>query len=369
MRLLRCLPAPPALADAERVVLFSLAGMGNTIFAIPLAAELRRRAAHAKLVIVTANGAAAEAARLFGLADEVCIRDDILRFRPDAWLAAPPLARSPDYAFAAFTTSARPALIGRLWRARARIGHDGAGRRLLTHALAIREGVHEARLNLDLLRAVGEAPPEDAWKDYPPPKDLPAPRGELADAARPLIAVHPGSGGQLAAKRWAAERFAAVADAIQGNLGGHAVLVGGPEERPIVQSVVRAMKTEPIDLAGTTSVAQLASVLRHCDAVLASDTGVLHLGTAVGTPCVGIYGPTDWRRTGPFGRGHILLRADVDCSPCYTARTMGRDIECSRDYECLRAVTVEQVVEAISSVIRAPAQGGTEDEGLDDHRS
>lgn len=340
--------------------------MGNTIFAMPLAAEIRKRAPNARLVIVTAVRSDADAARLFDLGHGLCVRGDIRRFAPEEWVRVPPEALDADFAFCAFTTSARPAVMGLLWRARARVRHAGAWDRLLTHAVPIQEGRHEVRLNLDLLAALGEDLPEDGWQDYPPVRRVAEAPQPVNAVEGPLVAIHPGSGGQMAAKRWMPERFAAAADAVQGDLRARVVFVGGPSERALAASVVEHMRTTPLNLVGETSVAELAALLQRCDALLSSDTGVLHLGTAVGVPCVGIYGPTDWKRTGPFGAGHILLRANLDCAPCYSAQTMGRDIACVRQYECLRAITVGQVVEAVSRVLAQPKSGVQNHESVHD---
>jgi len=161
----------------------------------------------------------------------------------------------------------------------------------------------------------------------------------LADA--PLVLLHPGTGGP--AKLWFAERWAIVADAIQA-AGARLVLTGGPDELTLVAEVAAYMQSAALALAGQTSVGQLAALMRRATLVLGVDSGPLHLAAAQGVPTLHLYGPGDADRFGPWGNRvrHLVLRADLWCSPC------GEFAACPRGLaqpECMERISAARVAE------------------------
>ena len=107
-----------------------------------------------------------------------------------------------------------------------------------------------------------------------------------------------------------------------------------------------------LDLAGKTSLAELATTLAGCDVVLANDTGPMHVASAVGTPVVGIFGSTSPDLTAPGlpGEGtHQLLRTSAPCSPCYLKH-------CPVDLRCLNEITPAQAVEAVGRLLANQAE-------------
>ena len=80
--------------------------------------------------------------------------------------------------------------------------------------------------------------------------------------------------------------------------------------------------------------------------MLTNDTGTMHLAALLGVPTVAIFGSTEPKLTGPIGRGHLILRRQVECSPCFLR-------ECPIDFRCMKAVTVDEVVDAVMSILTA----------------
>lgn len=154
-----------------------------------------------------------------------------------------------------------------------------------------------------------------------------------------LVVLHPGTGGP--AKLWFAERWAAVADALQA-AGALVVLTGGPDEQALVADVAARMRTGALSLAGQTSVGQLAALLRRAALVLGVDSGPLHLAAAQGAPTLHLYGPGDAGRFGPWGdpARHVVLREKLWCSPC------GEFAACPRGLarpECMELIDIARV--------------------------
>jgi heptosyltransferase-1 len=197
----------------------------------------------------------------------------------------------------------RSAAIARWARAKRLIGEyaprEWAARWLFGERVKT-QGVHVIEQAIEVMNAVtGEALPVRAPML---PVDEEAERRAEA-IATPFVLLHPGAG--WGAKRWPAERYGAVAAELRAM--GYAVLVNaGPGEEPLASEVV--MQSEGAAEALRTSIAELIAVTRRAALVIGGDTGPLHLASALGRPVVGIYGPTDPARNGPFGGRFEVLR-------------------------------------------------------------
>jgi heptosyltransferase-1 len=122
-------------------------------------------------------------------------------------------------------------------------------------------------------------------------------------ADRPLAVLHPGAG--WGAKRWPAERYGAVAAALSAY--GYTVAVNGaPGEEALAAEVVRS--SGGVARVARTDLAELIALTRRSALVVGGDTGPVHLGSALGKPVVGIFGPTDPARNGPYGVAARVLR-------------------------------------------------------------
>jgi len=132
-------------------------------------------------------------------------------------------------------------------------------------------------------------------------------------AARPIALITPGAG--WGAKRWPPERYASVASGLA-KRGLHVVVNAGPGEEPIAAAIVSGQAV-PVDatvasgraVAVTATLPQLIALTRRVALCIGGDTGPLHLASALGRPVVGIYGPTDPSRNGPYGTRARVLRS------------------------------------------------------------
>ena len=228
--------------------------------------------------------------------------------------------------------------------AKARVGLDNGRGWFLTHR--VRDGGfgarHEVEYWLDVVGTIG-AVTEDTSLEMAVGENDQIP---MTNDRCPLVAIHPGSGGYSLARRWDPERFARVADALVERHGARIVLVGAPADG--VSQVASLMRSEAVNLEGKTTLGQLAAILKRCDLFIGADSGVMHLAAAVGTPLVAIFGPSNHRAWGPWPRDgrHIILRADLPCSPCsYVGFSVGQREGCEA-MTCMKAVTPEMVLKA-----------------------
>jgi exopolysaccharide biosynthesis WecB/TagA/CpsF family protein len=253
--------------------------------------------------------------------------------------------------------------------AKVRVGLDNGRGWFLTHRARDRGfgAKHEVEYWLDVVGTIGAVTEDtslemtieaedEAFADgqIPPPLSPPYQGGDGGGC--PLVAIHPGSGGYSLARRWSAEGFAWVADALVERCGARIVLVGTPADG--VSQVASLMRSEAVNLEGKTNLSQLAAILKRCDLLIGADSGVMHLTAAVGTPLVAIFGPSNHRAWGPWpGDGrHIILRADLSCSPCsYVGYSVGQREGC-RAMTCMKAITREMVLAAAERLL----QGNTD---------
>ena len=142
-------------------------------------------------------------------------------------------------------------------------------------------------------------------------------------------------------KLWEEEKFAALADRLQEELGIGIVLTGG-ESVPL-ERICRMMRTKAVNLGGRTTLRELACLYREAALLVTTDSGPMHLAAAVGTPVVALFGPTDPARTGPYGPGHRIIRKGLSCSPCFRKRC-----ETPR---CMTDISVEEVFAAVKEML------------------
>ncbi|WP_109486140.1 glycosyltransferase family 9 protein [Occallatibacter savannae] len=202
----------------------------------------------------------------------------------------------------------RSALIGRMARSRRYIGEarprESAAKLLFTEKVETR-GAHVIEQDVELAQAIAgdELKPVQPMLPFDPEAEEWA-EGMMAEGGgTPVVLINPGAG--WGAKRWPVERYADVARGLL-NRGWQVFVNAGPGEVALADEVVKRTGGGATALLG--SVEQLIAITRRMSLAIAGDTGPLHLACALGRPVVGIYGPTDPARNGPFGTRFKVLR-------------------------------------------------------------
>jgi lipopolysaccharide heptosyltransferase I len=315
---------PLARLEARNVALLKPSALGDIIHALPTLCALRRRFPSARFTWVVNRG---YAPLLEGHPD----LDDVLAFDRGAmkggclagllayWRFARELRRRRFDLVIDLQGLLRSGLMALATGAARRVGladaREGAGW-CYTDRVAVPPGPrHAIDRCLLIARALGadDAPPAfrmplrpdaAAWAD-----------AALAPLPRPWLVLAVGS--RWLTKRWPPAHFAALAGrALAG--GGSAVFVGSPEEGPLAQAVAAGLRAPTLDLSGRTSLPQLTAVLARADAVLANDTGPLHLAVALGRPVAAPYTCTKAALNGPYGGGAV--ETTVSCGGSYLRR-------------------------------------------------
>jgi heptosyltransferase I len=152
-----------------------------------------------------------------------------------------------------------------------------------------------------------------------------------------LVVLAPGT--MWETKHWTAEGFAAVARHFLDH-GRAVVLIGSAGDRRVCAEIVAAAPGA-VDLAGRTTLTELAEIVRRASLCVTNDSGPMHLAVALQRPVVSIFGPSDALWIGPYRRPDAVISAQVPCAPCYL-RTLRR---CPNNHACMRAVSPTDVIE------------------------
>ncbi len=165
-----------------------------------------------------------------------------------------------------------------------------------------------------------------------------------AGVAGPKLVLNVGA--RWLTKRWPPSSFAEVARRAAVERGAGLIAVGAPEDRPLVDALIRALAPLPcLDLCGQTTLPRLAALAEASDCFLSNDTGPLHLAAATGARVVGVYTCTDPARTGPYGPSAIAVRSCVWCALSFVKR-------CDR-LDCMDELTPERVWPAVDRQLAA----------------
>lgn len=184
-----------------------------------------------------------------------------------------------------------------------------------------------------------------------PPAEIAAWRGahNFASSQRTDVALAPGAVGP--SKRWPASAYAALARSLAA--AGHRIwVVGGPDERPLAAEIVAAAPEAISDLTGP-DLRNAILALAAASVTVSNDSGLLHVAAALGTPAIGIFGPTSPFHWAPLNPIAAIIEAGsaLPCRPCHkpTCRLA--------HHRCMRDIAVEDVLAATRAAIETPVRG------------
>lgn len=241
----------------------------------------------------------------------------------------------------------RTALLTRLSGAGRRVGFRFRGRTYAYNIIAEPRGnsVHNTEFNLDALGALGVAIQDRSI--YFSFDDADA---RCVDSFLPpgfvqgSFVVCMNSGGGWYTKRWGLDRFAALADLLVAEYNARIVLPWGPGQLPEAERIRDAM-THKAFIPPATTLRQLGALLKKCTIMISNDSGPMHIAAAVGTPVLGIYGPTDPLLQGPFGDNHVVIRNEgLDCLGCNLT-------SCPIGHPCMLGLSVETVLQGVRQLL------------------
>ncbi len=322
-----------------RILIRASNWLGDSVISVPAVRAIKagRPDAH---VIVAAPAKIASVWKLIAEVDEVIPLPERSLFSTVRLLRK----QAPFDVAVLLPNSLRVALEVWLARVPRRVGYRGHHRSwLLNQIVPERQQPgppkHQTNHYLEMARCLGA--PIDASANLP--NEARSPR----DSSPRKIGLCPGAE-YGPAKRWLPERFAEVAATVSEQQSVNWILFGTATDAAVGAIIAEKLGDRCVNRIGQTTLDQLIAELRECELLLTNDTGTMHLATLLGVPVVAIFGSTEPALTGPLGSGHRVLRHQVECSPCFLR-------ECPIDFRCMKAVTVEEVVAAVTEALGASA--------------
>jgi lipopolysaccharide heptosyltransferase II len=338
--------ALPGLSPGEEkagppasILLIRPGGIGDAILLLPVVRALKKAYPRAAIDVL------AEKRNGQGFSFSPHVRRIFLYDRgPDLWAV---LRRRYDVVIDTEQWHRLSAVVARLIRSSRKIGFGTNERKkLFTHAIPYAHEDYEADSFFHLVAPLG----------LTPPAALETPFIEIASAARkragellgevrlrPFVVLFPGA--SIPERRWGAQKFRDVVLALA-NAGVASVIVGGGEDADEGAKIVTG--TPGLNLAGQTSLPETAALIDQSSVLVSGDSGVLHLGAALGKPTVSLFGPGIVKKWAPRGPQHIVLNKNLPCSPC---TKFGYTLECSSGAPCLQEITVEEVAESVLKLL------------------
>lgn len=306
----------------ERVVIVRLSAIGDVVHAIPTAVAIKRARPSTEVAWVV-EGRAGDVLEGHPAVDRVIrvprrwllstaavrrLAGDLADFRADIAIDLQGLFKSA----VATWLSRAPIRIGAARPNASELAWLASTRRVATRR------PHIIERHLELLAPIGITSPKVEFAMPRPEAARVSVSRWFPTATAGTAVLNPGAG--WPSKLWPVERFAAVARGLRDRHGiGSVVVWGGPDESAAAERIVdeadgAATKAPP------TSLSELAETANRARLFISSDTGPLHIAAAVGTPCVGLFGPVPASRNGPYGSIHAAVEPPADVRPPWPER-------------------------------------------------
>lgn len=333
-----------AFGTPPRILITRLSAIGDCIHTVPLAHALRHRFPDAKIVWATQGG---PWSLLSGLS---CI-DEFIRVDRN-WMKRLSSIQEMREQLRAYQFDividpqglTKSSLLGWLTGAPTRIGFSqGQARELspwLNTTLVFPRQTHVVQRYLELLNPLGVTCPEVRF-EIPSSGAAIRPVEDFlkTSSLRRFALINPGAGWD--SKLWPMERYAELAGRLNETLGlPSVVLWAGERERQWARLI---SDQDNVYLAPETTLSELSEFCRKASLFVGSDTGPLHLAAAVGTPCIGMYGPTRPEVCGPFGDQHVVIQA-------YHQDGSARERRGSNNH-AMRAINIDTVLDACQATL------------------
>ncbi len=335
---------------AKRILIFELNWLGDILFSMPFIRAIRKAFPEAYISCVVVPRYAELLTNNPWINDVHALSDNnkISSIREKIAFIRMIKKENYDTCFLLKPSSSK-AVMAALAGIPERIGFAGKKAPLTREVDMPPAGVHRVDQLLSLAGPVGVTRADGTYEYF-----FPGENDQKADAllhkvgggVSRIAAINPG--GNWNPKRWPAENFIKLAKMLIANFQNLEVMVtGAQKDMDLTDSIVEKVGDKRCySLAGKTKLNELAALFKKCDLVISSDSGPLHLASAMEITTIGLFGPTSHKITGQRGRAkNIVIAKDVGCQiPCYVE-------ECDKDYECMKAITAEEVFEAAKKVL------------------
>ena len=228
-----------------------------------------------------------------------------------------------------------------------RVGFDSTLPFLLTHRVKDTRHLglkHESEYALDVVRVLGAQAPEEKIQGAVFFSEHERKTKNLFE--KKVVAIHPGS--SCASKRWPMERYEELVSILLQRTACRVAVVGGEAEKELGEVLRKLDSSRVENLTGRLDLKELAAFFSRCELLVSNDSGPVHVAAGAGTRALVIYGRNraglNRERWRPLGNHHRLIQKNVGCVVCLADA-------CTIDFECLKAVSAEEVFSAASEML------------------
>ena len=123
------------------------------------------------------------------------------------------------------------------------------------------------------------------------------------------------------------------------------IITGTDQDQVLANMLINSLKnTKVINACGKTNINELAVLIKKCQVFISADSSPLHIASAVGTPFIALFGPTDARRHLPPGKNFLVINKELHCSPCYKTKC--------RSKKCMLQISPAEVFAAVIKLLK-----------------
>ncbi len=337
---------------SPRILITRLSHIGDCVLTLPVLVAVRKQFPNA-FIAWAVESPTHRLLELHPDLDELVLIPRGWAGRPKCWFEISKKLKSYQFEVAIDPQGiTKSAMLGWLSAAPTRIGIRGRwGRELspfLNNRLVETKSLHVVDRSIELLAPLGIE--NCKFKDWQPglpvcPYSLRAMESKLDQGIIDSRFVLINPGGSWASKRWEMDRFGSVASYLKRQHGLTSVIVwAGDEEREMAQ-VIHNFDVDASIVAPQTSLKELAALASKAHFFLGGDTGPMHIASAMGSPCIGLYGTTRPEESGAYGPHHIAIQKWYQSGSCRKRR--------NAENEAMRDILASDVFSACDEMIRS----------------
>jgi lipopolysaccharide heptosyltransferase II len=245
------------------------------------------------------------------------------------------------------------------------VGFENSLDVLLDKAVPWRENVHAVSAEMDTVLGWTADNPRDPVALHLSTTSEEKKQAELVlrqysiNPQKCIVCFHPGCSDARSVREWIVPRYSEVADRCVEMHNAQIVFTGLARDGEMIEAIRKCMKSPSANLAGKTPLRLFMAILECAGVVIGSDTGALHIATALGTPVVMLMGFTGPDDTGPFDASHRsrVVRVELPCSPCIHQNPKPLQWETCKNIRpvlCMDRITSEAVFTAVKEVVETP---------------
>lgn len=203
---------------------------------------------------------------------------------------------------------------------------------------------HKVEHHMDVVRTIGVDTPDKHLEVFIPEEAKKCIREFKIKEKDFVVAIHPSPAHKT--HLWFSDRFAQVADTLIEKYSAKIVFTGANKDNPVIEEIQNLMKNPSVSAAGKTTMKEYFALIVRANLLISVDTSAMHVGSAVGTPTIALFGagrPDMWR---PYGDRHIVIYKDKEaCTGCWRHTCLFKNME------CMRAITVDDVLKAVEDIL------------------